>query len=429
MSKVDPAVFIAVAFLGTAPLLAEGPRPQASPGARAALPLTRADARRNALEASPGLQALGAQVRAAEGASRQARALSNPELRFEAEDLGGDPALVAAQRTLSIEQGVEWLGKRSARIAAAERSRDVAALDLARGRRDLLAEVDRKFAALLGAQERDAIAAQNVETAREVTRAVASLVDAGEASPVEAARAESEEALAVIDRASARRDLELARRELARLWGEDSPSFPEAAGALDAAVELPDRDASLAALARLPDLARWGAEAERQASLVTAARRQVLPDLTLSVGTRSTSGLDGRTWVAGLAFPLPVFTQFAGARAEATARQQQAAFERRAEEVRVRSEFLGAYATLERARDEARALRDEVLPRAEKVYAALGEGYRRGKFRLLDLLEARRTLAQTRLRTLDALVRLATADADLKRLVPDPASDTLGADR
>ena len=429
MSKVDPVVFIAVALLGTAPLLAEGLLPPASPGPTAESPLTRADARRNALEASPALQALAAQLRAADGAARQARALSNPELRFEAEDLGGEPGQVAAQRTLSIEQGIEWFGKRSARIEAAERSRDVAALDLARGRRDLLAEVDRKFAALLGAQERDAIAAQNVETAREVTRAVASLVEAGEASPIEAARAESEEAIAAIDRASARRDLELARRDLARLWGDDTPSFSAAAGALDASVELPDRDASLAALSRLPDLARWGAEAERQASLVTAARRQVLPDLTLSVGTRSISGLDGRTWVAGLAFPLPVFTQYEGARAEATARQQQAAHERRAEEVRVRSELLGAYATLERARDEARALRDDVLPRAEKVYAALGEGYRRGKFRLLDLLEARRTLAQTRLRTLDALVRLATADADLRRLVPDPASDTHGVDR
>jgi len=72
-------------------------------------------------------------------------------------------------------------------------------------------------------------------------------------------------------------------------------------------------------------------------------------------------------------------------------------------------------------------LRDEVLPRASNVYEALNEGYRRGKFRLLDLLEARRTLAQTRLRYVDALVRLNIANADLRRFLPDDAADAIGA--
>ena len=77
--------------------------------------------------------------------------------------------------------------------------------------------------------------------------------------------------------------------------------------------------------------------------------------------------------------------------------------------------------------EEARALRDEVLPRAAKVYEALNEGYRRGKFSVLDLLEARRTLARARLHYVDALVRLNIADADLRRLTPDDTEDTIGA--
>ncbi len=392
--------------------------------------LTLGEARRNALASSPALQAIEAQLRAADGASRQARAFANPDLLLEAEDFGGDDSLpVTPQRTFSLSQSIEWFGKRSARIAASERGRDVVARDLEKGRRDLLAEVDRAFAALLGAQERLAIAEQNAETAREVTRAVASLVEAGEASPVEAARAESDEALTSIDLGNARRDLELTRRSLASLWGDVAPTFSAAAGSLATIAPLPDRDLALAGLAELPDLTRWDAEIARQASLVTYARRQAIPDLTLSVGTRSLSGSAGRTWVAGLALPIPLFTQLAGARAEAGARQQQAGFERDAEEVRVRTELLAAHTTLSRALDEVRAIRDEVLPKAEKVYDALNEGYRRGKFRLLDLLEARRTLAQTRLRYVDALVRLNLADADLQRLIPNAADDTHGVDR
>jgi len=429
VSQLEASFILAVAVLGFPPLLADGPGPDSTTAPRGGA-ITLADARRNAVASSPALKALEAQVRAAEGAARQARAYSNPELAFEAEDFGASPSLeVKTQRTLSVGQSVEWFGKRSSRIAAADRGRDVAAHDLARGRRDLLTDVDRAFAALLGAQERAAIAGQNAATAREVTRAVATLVEAGEASPVEAARAESDEALTRIDLDYAGRDLDLARRNLARLWGEESPPFTVASGELAATADFPDREASLAALARLPDLTRWDAEAARQASFALYAGRLALPDLELSVGTRTWSGLDGRAWVAGVTLPIPILTQFAGARAEAGARMEQAALERRAEEVRVRSELLAAHETLARALDEARAIREEVLPRAEKVYTALNEGYRRGKYRLLDLLEARRTLAQTRLRYVDALVRLATADADLRRLIPDPTNDDSGVSR
>jgi cobalt-zinc-cadmium efflux system outer membrane protein len=225
------------------------------------------------------------------------------------------------------------------------------------------------------------------------------------------------------------RDVDLARRALARLWGEDVPSFSTAAGTLATSAALPDRDRALAALATLPDLTRWDAESARQASLVTLARRQALPDLTLGVGTRSYSGSTGRAYVAGLALPIPLFNQFGGARAEASARQEQAKYDRRAEEVRIRVEFLSAYEMLSRAIDEARKLRDEVLPRALNVYETLNEGYRRGKFRLLDLLEARRTLAQTRLRYVDALVRLNIADADVRRFIPEDAIDENGVQR
>ena len=429
MLRISPVpVFICYLF-GPALVLASG-QDAAVLGAPTMSAITLADARRRAASLSPELQALKAQARAAEGAARQARAFANPDLALEAEDFGGDKKLdVTPQNTVSLSQSIEWFGKRSARVAAAQHGSEVAVRDVARARRDLLARVDRSFAELLGAQERATITEHNAQTAREVTRAVSSLVAAGEVSPIEEARAQGDEALAAIDFANAMRDVDLARRALARLWGDGDPSFSSAAGTLAASIPFPDRDTALAGLATLPDLTRWDAETARQASLVTLARRQALPDLALSVGTRSYSGLPGRTYVAGLALPIPLFTQFAGARAEASARQEQAKHERRAEEVRIRVEFLSAHETLARAIDESRALREDVLPRALKVYEAVNEGYRSGKYRLLDLLEARRALGNARLRSVDALVRLQLANADLRRLLPDDTSDEYGAQR
>lgn len=384
--------------------------------------LTLDEARSRALERGP--EALGAVARlaAAEGAYVQARALPNPDLTFEVEDFGGNlPVDVPSQQTLSIGQRVEWFGKRSARVASARLERDVAALDLARRRLDAGHEAERRFAALVGAQERLAIADDSTATAREVRSAVAALVSAGEVSPIEETRATGDEALAGLERDAAARDVADAARALAQLWGDATGSTPRAAGLLALTAPLPDGDL---ALDRLPDLARWDAEIGRLEALETLARREALPDVTLSAGARSFTGTGQKTWVAGVSVPLPILTTYTGARSEAAARLEQARQERRAEEARLLAAFRTAREALGHAAREVRVLDESVLPSARLVYDAVGEGYRRGKFRLLELLEARRNLASVRLRSVEARTRLTLALADVRRLTPaQPAEE------
>jgi hypothetical protein len=75
-----------------------------------------------------------------------------------------------------------------------------------------------------------------------------------------------------------------------------------------------------------------------------------------------------------------------------------------------------AYDALAHALDTARSLRESSLPRARAVHAAVQEGYRRGKFGLLDLFDARRFLLQVQLEYINALRSVWTANADLVRL-------------
>jgi len=392
--------------------------------------ITMEEARARAIRSNPELQAGAAHARALEGALRQSRALPNPDVSFEAEDFGGNlPPDFVSQRTLSVSERVEWFGKRSARVEAARLERDVAALDLERRRRDVLQEVDRRFALLLVSQERLAIAEENAETARELRAAVSALVSAGEVSPIEETRALGDEALAEIERDAASRDLVLSGRSFSQLWGDASGSVPRAEGRLVSGASAPDREEALANLARLPDLARWEAETARLEALETLAGRQALPDFTVSAGARSFVGTGQRSWVAGLSFPLPLLTAYSGARSEATARLEKARAERRAEELRLRTAFLAAEETFRHASREVRLLEERVLPNARQVYEALSEGYRRGKFRLLDLLEARRALATARLRSVDALSRLNLALADLGRLTPGALAREAGGTR
>ncbi|MDM7915690.1 MAG: TolC family protein, partial [Candidatus Eisenbacteria bacterium] len=81
------------------------------------------------------------------------------------------------------------------------------------------------------------------------------------------------------------------------------------------------------------------------------------------------------------------------------------------------------------AQEASRALREGSLRRAEAVHAAVQEGYQRGKFRLLDLIDARRFLLQTRLEYLDAMRSVWVARAELERWTGEGMAGTRGESR
>jgi outer membrane protein TolC len=54
------------------------------------------------------------------------------------------------------------------------------------------------------------------------------------------------------------------------------------------------------------------------------------------------------------------------------------------------------------------------------------EGYRRGQFGLIDLLDARRSLVHSRLQYIDALQAVWIARAELRRFVGEPLMEMEG---
>ncbi|MFZ5984476.1 MAG: TolC family protein [Acidobacteriota bacterium] len=409
-----PMSILVTAVLVLNPLAQTVPEPSAEGGG-----LTLAHAKAEALRNNPELEAAEAGWRASQGAARQARSLLNPTLDVSRDDFGGTVPLVerAPQEAIGVSQTIRLSGKRKAEVAAADSASTVAREQLRQAKLDLMATVEKEFAELLGAQERERIAAENLDTAREMSRVVQALVDAGEASPIEAVRAQNEQDLAAIDGANAAQELAAARSRMARTLGRDGKPIGRAEGVLPEEASVPDEAAALASIARLPDLMRWTAETARLEASLQRARREAIPDPTLSFGMRRYTTTREKAYFAGISIPLPVFNHNRGGIIEASARLDQGRLEMRAEELRLRAAVQSARSALHRSVQEVDSLRGKILPNAERVYSALNEGYLRGNFRLLDLLEARRSLAVLRLRSVDARVRLCVAKADLDRLV------------
>lgn len=378
---------------------------------------------------SPEIAAAESEVRAREGRLLQAAARPNPELSGTTENLGGDAAESGGvQSTLQIGQRLELGGDRAARIAAASAGRDLGRWDLESRRLDVIGRARRAFFDVLAAQRRVELADDTVRLAEEVRNTVAARVEAGKVSPIEDTRADVALAAERIERSRAASDLAAARSRLAATWGSTSARFARVAGDLDATPAVPSLDTVAAQVERNPEVARWTSEIAEREAMLRLERARSVPDVTVGGGYRHFE-LGSGAAVVTASIPLPLFDRNRGAQTEARERISRAQDEQRSAIVRLRQLVEETHSSLVRAEAEVRNLREQVVPGAESVYAAVSEGYRLGKFGYMEVLDARRTLAAVRAQLAQAQFELHRASADLQRLTAAPVNDITNGDQ
>ncbi len=79
--------------------------------------------------------------------------------------------------------------------------------------------------------------------------------------------------------------------------------------------------------------------------------------------------------------------------------------------------FLEVYGRLVVSVERLKALEKEILPAAQQVYNATLEGYTAGKFDLLNVLDAQRTLFSTRLEIVNARAEFQKAKVQIEALI------------
>ncbi len=393
--------------------------------------ITLAEAVDLAVRNNPRLRAADWDVRARDGLRAQARLLPNPTLETLSEDLAGSgrfiPEVSQPQTTVGLSQLIELGGDRDARTRVASLDRTLAGWDREAVRLAVRAQAAQAFVALQAAQQLEHLATRLLALAEQTAGAVHERVAAGAVSPVEDSRVGVAVASARIEVERARLEIDAARARLAALWGVGPPRFSRAAGALPAVTPIE----SFAAVARLrernPDLARWTTETARRDAALRLERARGIPDVTLLAGYRRFQETDNNALVVGASVPLPLFDRNQGNLAAASDRVAAASEERRAAEARVDTALAEAYRDLVTAHTEASMLAAEGVPRAERAFEAFEEGYRLGKFGVLDVLDAQRTLFAVRTQHLRAVERFHTAAAEIERLVGQPPSSPDGS--
>lgn len=369
-----------------------------------------------ALLHNPELASFSWEVRAQEAATLQAGLFPNPEAGATLEDIG----LRQSQTTLQLGQLIELGGKRSKMVEVASLTRDLAGWDYEAKRIDLFTQVSQAFIDVLSAQQNLALIEETVRLSKQVAGVVSERVRAGKVSPIEETRANVALSAAQIELDRVQRQLGATRKRLAATWGSIRPQFERVEGDLFSVSPIPALENLAQRLSQNPELARWATEISQRQAVIAFEKSQAVPDLFISGGVRRFTDTNDNAFVVGVTIPLPIFNRNQGRIMEAEHRLKRAAEERRAAEVRVTTALAEAYRDLSTSHAEVRSLEANVLPGAESAFGAVNEGYRLGKFGLLDVLDAQRTLFGARAQYLSALRGYHQAVAEVERLIGEP---------
>lgn len=378
------------------------------------------DAVGRALTYNPSIRAAYKEIEAREGEALQSSRRPNPELLLEAQNFGGTKetqAFEAAELTASFTQLIELGGKRMLRLQAAELDTSLATWDYEAVRVQVAALTAQAFVDVLIAQERVKVLREFVDVAEKTRHSVDLRVKAGKASPIELDRAVVSVAKAKALVSAEKVKVDVAKRKLATFWGGHGADFGAATGKFGNSQKVPTVDALKAYLESNPAIARWSDEIGRRSALLNIENAKSVPDVRVGAGVRQINETDSMALVASVAIPLPLFDRNEGNIAAAESRLAKAHSDEQAQRDELLRTLIEALGELQVAATQLSALKRDVLPVAQTAFDRTKLGYDEGKFDVLNVLDAQRSVFDVRLDLLMARADYEKARVKVEALI------------
>lgn len=391
------------------------PKPAANPTGTLTLP----EALATALLHNPELRAFAYGVRVVDAQALQAGLWSNPELTLFVDDYNRDGAgFDSAETSIFLSQQLELGGQRRKRTQVAAIQGEIAGWDYEEKRLDVFTETTLAFIDVLAASHRLEIVETLVDLAEKSNDAVQERVKVGKEVPLQATKMTAEVELARLQKIEAESKLETSRKILASKWGASSAKFKDLSGSLDRVLKsLPQKDVLERQLIRNPALERYSAELRYHNASLSLENAQRIPDIEASVGYKRFEADETDALIFGVGVPLPLFNRNQGNIAAANHQLAQAEVRKMAAMNRLSSELDRRYGELSRAHQRVLILRSKMIPTMEEAYEVAHEGYREGKFDVLDMLDAQRSLMKSKGDFVDALADYHVSVASIQKLI------------
>ncbi len=369
------------------------------------------------LEYSPELQIAAAEAQKFAGDWMQTRLYPNPEFGLNVNNTADDINVSFKNTVYEISQTVEWMPKRWSKQRAALYEYYAACTWHERVRLSVLNQFVRAFALAVAAQEALELAKLRKQIAESALSTVMDVSEAGKGSGIQTNKAKVELALAEVDLQKAQLEYFSTKEVLALSWGAACPDFDRLEFAFYEVQEPPSLELCCAKLDQHPEYRAAYYRYLAAQSQLRHQRAARIPDVTFTLGVETAERPDDRAVAFGLTVPIPVWDLNQGNIYRAKSEKV-----RLCELCNLRRSLLYnkqaiAHQEVVKAYREVQLLKDMALAVSETSFELAKEGYQRGKFQYLDMLDSQRTLFEVRDKYIQAVLKYHISKADLEYLV------------
>lgn len=352
---------------------------------------------REALGNRPELVQAQATLKADRARVPQARALPDPMVSLGIQNDGFKSLQIGTMETsywsVVAAQTFPWVGKRGLRARAQSLGAKQSEADLERARLSVQAEVERAYLDLLLVRDQTRILASLEALWVQAEGLTRSRYETGAGAQSDVLRSQLERSRLLQQRwalaAEERRRLAVLNRTVGYAFDRPIPTTISLGDLADPA--LPDSsDAELAVVARSPELQKARLAAEQSGALVSLARKDYFPDLTVSGGVMPRGGAFETMWQAGVSVPIPLWAGSKQSQAVSENRLRGQAAESGAETIRrlVRQRLEERRAMLTALRATNHLYRSGVLIQSEANVSSAMSQYKVGRVPFASVLEA-----------------------------------------
>ncbi len=373
-----------------------------------------------ALKNYPGLKVYSKMIEAAKANVVQSGLYANPEFSIEAENILGNKEF-AGFRSSEITVGFSqqfYLTSRIKRSVNVERE-NVNSIEWSSQikRLEIISEVRTNYWNALVLSELIKKNRKLLLISKEFVENLELRVRAGKISPAEVSRAKLLLSSIEINISKLKSDYESALAALRMLMSDPSLKDLTLTGKIDIGERTLKEEQLFTALKSNPGLKKIESELKKQKEMIELEKSKAIPPVNVFAGIRRITELNVNTFVLGATIPLPVFDRNQG-----SIQREQAELERIKQEynalmLRLENKLKYLIINLKKYEELAGKLKFESLPAAEEAYEIIKKGNELGRFTILDVLDAQRTLIEIQNQYLEVVKKMHKTIIDIETLI------------
>ncbi|MCP4050872.1 MAG: TolC family protein [bacterium] len=339
---------------------------------------------------------------------KQAGVLPNPEIELESENIfgnGGNTGLKNAETTAKTGFLIELGGKRYFRVKAAQKRKEISELEYLNVLINKIISSSKIGTEILRQQELLILDKERFKINQLFSKEIEARVQKGRLSVVEQKRANMLVFQSNLKIKQRRLMLNSTKNQLSASWGYSEAQFDLLEGDLSNFDSVTPLNILVNRLSENIALKLKRAEVELAKEEIKFQKSLGTQDLFIGGGIKHENSSNDKSFILSTSIPIAIFDQNSAAIESSNSNLKQKELAMKNTFIQVQNKLKTLYLEIQMLKIEIDSLRQEIIPESREIFNTLQEGYLKGKFSYLEVLESQNTLFEFKENYIDTLAQ------------------------